>query len=117
MVIVVIRRFVRPDRVGEFIAAYQKQAPINNPAFRGETLARGSDRRRLPPALRRLVVDETAGVTFINIAKWESWRAFEAQFADQLAREEVGAFDREIETAPSQRILLDVLEDHPEPQR
>lgn len=62
MVIIVIRRFVRPDRVDEFIAAYQKQSPINDPAFRGETLARGSERNSLPPALRRLVADETAGV-------------------------------------------------------
>ena len=57
----------------------------------------------MPPALRSLIVDETAGVTFINIGKWESWRAFKAHFADQLAREE--AFDREIETAPCHQFL------------
>jgi hypothetical protein len=114
MVIIIIRRFVRPDRVDAFIENYRKRAPINNPAFKGETLARASERSSLPASLRRLVADDAEGVTVINIAKWDSWSAFESQFADELAREAVGAFDREIETAPSQRLLLDALDDHPE---
>lgn len=112
MVIVIIRRFVRPDRIDSFIDAYKKQAPVRNPAFKGETLARASERRSLPESLRRLVADDTDGVTVINIAKWDSWSAFEAQFAEELAREKTGAFDPAIETAPSERMLLDVLEDH-----
>ena len=112
MVIIVIRRFVRPDRVEEFIEAYQKQAPIENPAFKGETLARATSRGDLPDSLRKLVADETGGVTVINIARWESWSAFASQFADEIAGEAVGAFNAEIETAPSQRLLLDVLESH-----
>lgn len=114
MVIILIRRFVRADRVNAFVEAYQKQAPVDNPAFKGETLARATERSSLPASLRGLVADDTSGVTVINIAKWESWSAFASQFADELAREEAGAFDAEIETAPSQRILLDVVEDHPD---
>jgi hypothetical protein len=117
VVIIIIRRFVRPDRIDGFIEAYKKQAPVDNPAFKGETLARGSERSSLPENLRRLVADDTKGVTVINIAKWESWSAFEAQFAEELAREKTGAFDPAIETAPSQRMLLDVLEDHSEAQQ
>ena len=112
MVIIIIRRFVRPDKIDGFIDAYKKQAPVNNPAFKGETLARASDRSSLPESLRRVVADDTDGITVINIAKWESWSAFEAQFAEELAREKTGAFDPALETAPSQRMLLDVLEDH-----
>ncbi len=112
MVIIIIRRFVRPDKIDGFIEAYKKQAPVNNPAFKGETLARASERSRLPESLRRLVADDTDGITVINIAKWESWSAFEAQFAEEIAREKTGAFDPALETAPSQRMLLDVLEDH-----
>ena len=110
MVIIIIRHFVRPDRVDSFIEAYQKQAPIDNPAFKGETLARATERSGLPESLRKLVADDTGGVTVINIARWESWDTFALQFADELAREAEGAFNAEIETAPSQRILLDVLE-------
>jgi hypothetical protein len=112
MVIIVIRRFVRPDRVDAFIEAYQKQAPIHNPAFQGETLARATSPSDLPESLRKLVADDTDGVTVINIARWDSWSAFAAQFADELAGEAAGAFNAEIETAPSQRLLLDVLESH-----
>jgi hypothetical protein len=110
--IIIIRRFIRADRVNAFIEAYQSQAPIDNPSFKGETLARASDRASLPESLGRLVADEGGGVTFVNIAKWESWAAFATQFADALAREAVGSFDPDIETAPSQRVLLDVLEEH-----
>jgi hypothetical protein len=112
MVIIVIRRFVRPDRIEAFIEAYQKQAPVENPAFKGETLARATNRDHLPENLRRLVADDTGGVTVINVARWESWAAFASHFADELAGEAVGAFNAEIETAPSQRLLLDVLESH-----
>jgi|SRR6185312_9761789 len=114
MVIIIIRRFVRADRVNAFIEAYQKQAPVENPAFKGETLARATEQRNLPASLRGLVADDSSGVTVINIAKWDSWSAFASQFADELAREAVGAFDAAIEVAPSQRILLDVVEDHPD---
>lgn len=113
MVIIIIRRFVRPDRVEAFIEAYQKQAPIDNPAFKGETLARATERSGLPASLRKLVADDTGGVTVINIARWDSWTAFAEQFANELAREAEGAFDDDIETAPSQRLLLDVLEANP----
>lgn len=113
MVIIIIRHFVRPHKVDAFLEAYRKQTPINDPAFRGETLARASDRSSLPASLRRLVSDESGGITVINIAKWDSWSAFATHFAEEIAKEDIGAFDREIKTAPSQRILLDVVEDHP----
>jgi hypothetical protein len=66
MVIIIIRRFVRPDRVDAFIENYRKQAPINNPAFKGETLARASERSSLTATLRRLVADDAEGVTVIR---------------------------------------------------
>jgi hypothetical protein len=112
MVIIIIRRFVRPDRVEAFIESYQRQAPINNPAFKGEMLARATPRTDLPENLRNLVADDSGGVTVINIARWDSWSAFASQFADELAGEAIGAFNAEIETAPSQRLLLNVLESH-----
>jgi hypothetical protein len=48
-----------------------------------------------------------ACITYLNIAKWESWEAFAEEFAKQLAS---AGFDPEIETAPRQRMVLDIIE-------
>jgi len=105
MIVVLIRRFVRPDKEKEFLASYRAQKPTDNPAFKGETLTRVCDDSKLPPGLRSLVLNGPACVTYINIAKWDSWDAFAKQF-DVNA---VGS-DPDIETAARQRMVLDVIE-------
>jgi hypothetical protein len=45
---------------------------------------------------------------YLNVAKWDSWEAFAQQFAAQLAS---GSFNPEIETAPRQRAVLEVISD------
>ena len=104
MVIIMIRRFVRPDREVEFLASYRAQSPTANPAFRGETLTRVSDDTLLPPGLRGLPLNGPTCVTYINIAEWDSWEAFTGQFDVSGI-----AFDPDIETAPRQRVVLDVI--------
>ena len=113
MVIILIRRFVRADRVEHFLDTYRRQTPINNPAFGGETLTRASADTRLPPGLRGFSLSAPGSVTILNIAKWDSWEAFAEEFAAQLQEETEHGFDAEIETAPRQRIVLEVIEDHP----
>jgi|ERR1700722_4439312 hypothetical protein len=113
MVIILIRRFVRIDRIEQFFDTYRKQTPINNVAFRGETLTKASEDAQLPPGLRGFALREPGSVTVLNIAKWDSWEAFAEQFADELKKEAEHGFDPEIETAHRQRIVLDVFEDHP----
>ncbi len=51
MVIILIRRFVKPDREQEFLASYNAQKPLGNPAFKGETLTKVNSEGDLPPGL------------------------------------------------------------------
>lgn len=103
MVIILIRRFIRPNKVPEFLEKYRAQQPLNNPAFLGETLTRVVDNAVLPKALRTFPLSGPSCVTYLNVANWQSWEAFVKQFADQLD----SSFDPEIETAPRQRAVLD----------
>jgi hypothetical protein len=105
MVIILIRRFVRPDRVDKFLETYHAQKPSENPAFKGETLTRIVEDTALPAGLRSFVLGEPACVTYLNVAKWESWEPFAKQFAEQI---DSGSFDAEIETAPRQRAVLEI---------
>jgi hypothetical protein len=107
MIIVFIRRFVRLDKESEFLANYGSQKPLDNPAFKGETLTKVSDSSDLPPELRTFALNGPACLTYVNVAKWESWEAFAEQFKEQLKS---GSFNPEIETAPRQRAVLEVVE-------
>lgn len=107
MVIVLIRRFVRIGREKEFLDTYLAQRPTQNPAFKGETLTRVGDEAALPAGLRGLSLGEPGCVTYLNVARWASWQAFADAFDAGVA------FDPEIETAPRQRTVLDVVLDTP----
>lgn len=104
MVIVLIRRFIRADREADFLTKYQAQKPIDNPAFKGETLTKICEASGVPAGLRGIALNGPGCVTYINIAKWDSWEAFASHFP--LA----DTFDSEIETASRQRAVLDVIE-------
>lgn len=102
--VIMIRRFVRPDREQEFLASYRAQKPTGNPAFKGETLTKVSESPELPAGLRGLALNGPSCITYLNIAHWDSWEAF----ADQFDVSGMG-FDPETETAPRQRLALDVM--------
>ena len=104
MVIILIRRFIRPDRETAFLEKYRAQEPVKNTAFNWETLTKISNASEIPPGLRGLALSEPECVTYLNIAKWESWEAF----ANEFELDET--FDVEIETAPRQRTVLDVID-------
>lgn len=108
MVIVLIRRFVQPDKEGEFLAAYRARQPIENPAFKGETLTRVSTAPEIPAGLRGLALNGLACITFLNVSRWESWEAFTQQF-DVTGT----GFDPDIETTARQRTVLDVMFETP----
>lgn len=105
MVIVLIRRFVRSDREKEFLNRYRSQRPRQNPDFVGETLTRMSDDSDIPKSLKSLPLGGPGCVTYLNVATWASWKAFAGAF--DLS----DVFDPEIETAPRQRTVLDVILD------
>ena len=104
MVIVLIRRFIRPDKEKEFLTAYHTRQPIEVPAFKGETLTRVSSAPETPAGLRGLALSGLACVTFLNISRWESWEAFAHQF-DVTGT----GFDPDIETTARQRVVLEVM--------
>jgi hypothetical protein len=106
MVIIIIRRFVRADREEKFLETYRAQKPTTNPAFKGETLTKVN--ADVPLGLRGLALKGPGCVTYLNIAKWESWEAF----AQQFDTSGIG-FEAEIETAVRQRVVLDVIADVP----
>lgn len=107
MVIVLIRRFVRPDREDKFLATYRAQTPLNNSDFLGETLTKVLDDISLPAPLRSFAVGHPSCVTYINVAKWKSWESFAQHFADQISKP--GGFDPEIEIAPRERAVLGTI--------
>jgi len=107
MVIVLIRRFVRLDREEKFLEVYRAQKPTSNPAFKGETLTRVNETPTLPPELRGFGISGPACATYLNIAKWDSWEAFAEEFKN------AGDFDKNIETAPRQRLVLNVITENP----
>ncbi len=105
MVIILVRRFVRSDREKQFLASYRDQAPIDDPAFAGETLTRLNDSADLPTSMKSLPIGAAHCVTYLNIAKWASWSAFERHFAKMPS-----GFDPEIETAPAQQAVMNIVE-------
>jgi hypothetical protein len=105
MVIILIRRFIRPDKEAEFLENYRAQQPLNNPAFIDETLTRLVDNSSLPGELRGFALGRPSCVTYLNVARWQSWEAFAEHFAEQLS----SSFDAETETARRQRAVLEVI--------
>lgn len=106
MVVILIRRFARPDREAEFLRLFAAQRPTDNPDFLGETLTRLADSAVRPPGVPALFERSVDAVDYLNIARWRSVAAFERQFAVQLAVP--GGFDPEIEVARAQIAVLDI---------
>lgn len=107
MVIILIRRCVRPDKVAEFLASYEADSPKGRKGFQRESLTRVNTASELPEALRNYGVAEPDCVTFLNVAEWDSWEDFEEAFHPS-----VDFFDKSIETAPRARAVLNVSGGH-----
>lgn len=101
MVIVLIRRSVRPDKEREFLASYTREKPHHD-EFIDETLTRLNSSTDLPESLRSLPIGQREAVTYLNVARWKSAKGFEEWFKPQTTH------DPEIETADRQRAVLDV---------
>ncbi|MDB5583748.1 MAG: hypothetical protein JWR80_8924 [Bradyrhizobium sp.] len=105
MFIIMIRRFVRPDREAEFLAAYDADKSTN-PDFQGETLTRLSGDEAIPDVMATLFKPVPDCVTYVNIARWTNWRSFVGQ-----CEMPPDSFNAEIEVAPRQRAVLEVVEE------
>lgn len=105
MVIILIRRFVKPNQEKEFLAAYSAQKPVGNIAFKGETLTKVNSEKDLPPGLSSLPLNAPECITYLNVAQWASWDAFAEQFDVTSST----VFDPTFETQPRQRLTLNVV--------
>ena len=111
MIVVLIRRFVRRDREKEFLARFQTEKPLNDNHFKGEILLRVNDDPALPEALRSWKVGEPNCITYINVAKWDSWEAFAKHFRVDPAQNPSSNYVRQIETAARQASVLAAVDD------
>lgn len=79
MVIVLIRRCVKPDKEGEFLSTYKKDKP-EHPGFIREYLTKLDSSQLLPEPMRSLLFGCKDCVTYLNIAHWKSADAFHEHF-------------------------------------
>jgi hypothetical protein len=105
--IIIIRRYVRPDREQEFLDTYRADLS-RHVDFLGETLTRLSDDQEIPPAMATLFSSIPNCLTYVNIAKWKNWASFVGQ-----CKMTPGWFDAEIEVAPRERVVLELIEEIP----
>jgi hypothetical protein len=95
MVIILIRRCVRPGREAEFLASYHAQKPpVSNPDFIDETLTKIADPATLPEPMRSLPIGCEDCITYLNIARWTSSAAFEAFIKPKTSHDENECSDR-----------------------
>lgn len=99
MVIVLIRRSVRPEKEAAFLAAYNREKP-NHPDFLSETLTKVSSSSELPESMRSLPIGGQ-GITYVNVAFWKSAKSFEDHFTPKTMH------DPEIECGDRVRIVLE----------
>lgn len=100
MVIVLIRRSVRPEKEAEFLAAYNREKPVH-PDFVSETLTRVSTSGELSASMKSLPIGGD-GVTYVNVATWKSAKSFEECFNPRTMH------DPEIECEDRVRVVLEV---------
>ena len=105
MVLILVRRFARPDREAEFLRVFAEQRPAGNPDFLGETLTRiGAG--PLPPGVPALFAPSMDAIDYLNVTRWRSLDAFERQFAAQIGAP--GGFDPAIETRRAEMAVLTI---------
>ncbi|MBU1361347.1 MAG: antibiotic biosynthesis monooxygenase [Gammaproteobacteria bacterium] len=103
--VVLIRRFIKPEREQDFVAWVKAQPPLDRPGFQGKTLTRLDDASQLPPGLNTFHVGANPGAaTYIMVERWASIEAFRAYVPN------AGTSDQdEYEAAPRQRVILSVV--------
>lgn len=103
MIIVLVKRSVRADKIEEFFASYNHDKPTH-PDFIGEKLTKLNSSEELPEAMRSFHVETPGAVTFINVAQWKSAKSFIENFKPQTMH------DPDIEAADRVRLVLDVID-------
>lgn len=104
MVIILICRFVKPDKEEEFLRKYNedqvKNAGIED--FICETLTKVDNTSDLPKFLRNLPLTRKDCLNYLNVAYWKSAKSFAQRFTPKAP------FDHETEVAERLRAVLNI---------
>lgn len=102
--VVLIRRFIKPDRAADFAAWAAGQPAVTAAGFLGKTLTRVDASPELPPGLNSFHIAGNSGsATFVMIERWASVEHFKAY----VPRASTADQD-EFEMLPRQRVVLSV---------
>lgn len=103
--IVLIRRFIKPERAEEFIRWLTSQPPVTAEGFISKTLTRLADAAQLPPGLSGFHVGGNPGCeTMIAVEHWTSAEAFRA-YVPKASTSDMDEFD----ALPRQRVILETV--------
>lgn len=103
--IVLIRRFIKPERADDFVRWSRDQSAVTAAGFLGKTLTRVASGADLPPGLTGFQVAGNPGCeTFVMVERWASVEAFRA-FVPKASTADQDAF----EAWPRQRVILPVV--------
>lgn len=102
--VVLIRRFIKPQRADEFAARVASQPPVAAKGFMGKTLTRVDRALDLPPGLNSFhVAGNPDCVTFVMVERWASVDDFKAYVPHASTADQ-----DEFELLPRQRAVLAV---------
>ena len=102
--VVLIRRFVKPERADDYVAHAARQPPVTAPGFIAKTLTRVEPALDVPPGLNSFhVAGNAACVTFVMVEHWASVDAFKAYVPKASTADQ-----DEFELLPRQRVVLPV---------
>jgi quinol monooxygenase YgiN len=103
--IVLIRRFIKPERAEEFSAFVARQPAVTAPGFLGKTLTTLDPSLGLPPGLNSFhIAGNPDCATFVMVERWASVDAFKAYVPKASTADQ-----DEFEALPRQRVILSAV--------
>ncbi|GAA4342739.1 hypothetical protein GCM10023144_45040 [Pigmentiphaga soli] len=102
--VVLVRRFIKPERAKEFEAKFLGLPAVTAPGFLGKTLTR-LDALGLPPGLNSMhIAGNPDCVTYVIVERWASVDQFRAYVPSASTSDQ-----DEFEALPRQRAILSVV--------
>lgn len=102
--IVLIRKFIKPERAEEFVEWTHNRPAVTAAGFISKTLTRVASGAGLPPGLNGFQLAGNPGcVTFVMVERWASLDEFRAYVPNASTADQ-----DEFEAWPRQRVILPV---------
>lgn len=100
--VVLIRRFIKPERADDYVAHVARLPMVTAPGFIRKVLTRLDPALAVPPALNSFhIAGNGACVTFVMVEHWDSVEAFKAYVPHASTADQ-----DEFEALPRQRVVL-----------